>query len=123
MKRSLTLLASSLCLAGTAIAADGISQKPGLWETSSKRFVDDKLVSLLGEMDNMTPEQKAQMEKMMTEKGLAMPTKGTDGSTLIKTCIPKDHVAGPQVPPSMGDTKCEQKFNKRTATDLMQSSH
>jgi hypothetical protein len=116
--KMMTAACAALCLAGAAAAADRPTQKAGLWEINSKNTVDGKPIGMMPDLDKMPPQARAQMEKMMAERGMSMPGAGPGGGTLTKLCIAKDHLAGPQMPQQQGDAKCEQKVTKQTATAM-----
>ena len=91
MPRSfLVLFAALVALVALTAEADGIGLKPGLWEVRVvKQVMDGRDMSaqmaglndkMQQAMASMPPEQRAQMEAMMKQRGASM---GHDGSTRI----------------------------------------
>lgn len=109
----------TLALAGltsAACAADMPARKPGLWEITNKTLMDGKAPAM-PKLDNLPPEQRAQIEKMMAEKGMSMPGSGPGGATVTKMCLTKEEAMRKDPPlHTGGEEKCEHKVTKQTAS-------
>ena len=93
VRRSLPV-ACVLALSGAAALAQQPHIRPGLWEETMKIKTDDPRANAAMEqmqqrLAAMTPEQRAQMEKMMGGHGMAM---GPGGNT-VRVCVTKEQIA------------------------------
>jgi hypothetical protein len=92
------------------VAAQAQMLQPGLWElTSSNMKVDDQnlpdLQLILGQLQNqMTPEQRAQLEK----QGITMGGKG------IRSCLTQAQVQSDNIPLTDPQSGCKQEITERT---------
>ncbi|HYF20691.1 MAG TPA: DUF3617 domain-containing protein [Ramlibacter sp.] len=107
MSRLATTLA--LCAAlgsGAALAQQQL--KPGLWEMQHKAGGDSKLGEAMEqmrkEMANMPPEQRKQMEAMMSRSGVQV-QQGPGGGMSARVCLTKEMAERNEVPASQGDCK------------------
>ncbi|MBS0449653.1 MAG: DUF3617 domain-containing protein [Proteobacteria bacterium] len=65
--------------------------KPGLWEIQTGRDVDGKKAPDPGDrLKNLPPAQRAQIEAMMKQRGVAL---SNDGSATVKICLSADSLA------------------------------
>ena len=92
------------------VAAQAQMLQPGLWElTSSNMKVDDQnlpdLQLILGQIQSqMTPEQRAQLEK----QGITMGGKG------IRACLTPEQVKSDDIPLTDPQSGCKQEITDRT---------
>lgn len=92
------------------VAAQAQMLQPGLWElTSSNMKVDDQnlpdLQLILGQLQSqMTPEQRAQLEK----QGITMGGKG------IRACLTQEQVKSDNIPLTDPQSGCKQEITERT---------
>ena len=115
MKLIRTLFASALALATLHAAAQ--TQVPGLWEHSFKMKsqdaeTDKALADMQKQMAAMAPEQRKQIEQMMSSRGMSMGAQGT----VLKVCVTKDDVARKAEPQFREG--CTQQVVQRTASSM-----
>jgi len=101
MKRlpALLTLAAALC-AGHAAAQ---TMKPGQWELTNKvkssdARTDQAMAAAMKQLNNMPPEQRAQIEAMMAQHGATMPQIGSDGGMTMRACITPEMAAKHEIP-------------------------
>ena len=79
-------LFSALLVCATAASAQSI--KPGLWEMQHKMGgnpqIDQAMAQMQKQMAAMSPAQRKQMEAMMGQQGMTMPTPGAGGGMAMK---------------------------------------
>jgi len=107
-KRVLALL---FCLAAPIAQAQML--QPGLWElTSSNMQVDGQplpdLQLMLGQLNNLPPEQRAMMEQMMQKQGVTLGGKG------VRVCLTQDQVKTDNIPLTDPKSGCNQQITDRS---------
>lgn len=107
------LLGGAVLLACT-LPAFAQSIKPGLWELSSQFSSPDKQVqsamnSAQQYLQNMSPEQRAQMESMLRQNGVQLDV-GSGGNVRTKVCMTREMAERKEFPVQQGD--CTQKFTQ-----------
>ena len=115
MKRHSTLFAAALTLG--ALQAFAQTQAPGLWEHSfTMKSQDGELEKGMAEMHKqmatMPPEQRKQVEQMMSSRGMGMGAQGTS----VKVCVTREEVAR-QAEPQFREG-CTQQVVQRTANSM-----
>ena len=115
MKLIRTLFASALALAALHAAAQ--TQVPGLWEhsftmKSQDAETDKALADMQKQMAAMAPEQRKQIEQMMSSRGMSMGAQGT----VLKVCVTKEDVARKAEPQFREG--CTQQVVQRTASSM-----
>lgn len=120
MKLSTALVGctTALCLALPAQAQHKLS--PGLWESEMKIAsggpdVDAALERMQRAMASMTPEQRAQMEAMMAQRGIAMAS-GAGQPTKVRSCISAEQAARDEMPQDQGH--CRQTSRTRSGNTV-----
>jgi hypothetical protein len=108
---------SAAALAFTALGAGAQTQAPGLWEhtvtmKSAGGEMDKAMAEMQKELASMPPEQRKQMEQMMSGRGATMGPKGTT----MKVCITKEQAARP-AEPKVADG-CTQQVDKRSGNSV-----
>lgn len=82
---------AALAFAAFCLPVSAQSLKPGVWEVTSKvggnPQVDQAMAQMQKELANMPPEQRKQMEAMMAQRGMQMPSAGKGMS--MKICMTK----------------------------------
>lgn len=110
--KSPTALAFAALAAAALAAQPAMAQtiKPGLWETSNKvggssgGKLQDAMAMMQQQMANMPPEQRAQMEAMMSRQGVVISNDGV----LAKVCITPEMAAKQQLPvQKQGNGNCD----------------
>ena len=109
----------ALVLGGSALSALSQVAKAGLWEVSSKlggsADMDNAMAQMQQQMANMPPEQRKQMQAMMTKQGVSMAS--TPGAVSSKICLTKDMVERSQMPvQAQGD--CTSTTGNKTSTGM-----
>ncbi|RML51514.1 hypothetical protein APX70_00254 [Pseudomonas syringae pv. maculicola] len=104
------MLAWMFCLA-TPLAQAQMLQ-PGLWElTSSNMKVDGQQLPdmqlMLGQLQNLPPEQRAMMEQMMKKQGVSLGGKG------VRACLTQAQVQSDDIPLTDPASGCTQKITAR----------
>lgn len=96
-----------VCLLLSASAAASVTAqtlKPGLWELSNKMKssdpkADQAMEMAMKQLASMPPEQRKQMEAMLSQHGkTGMPSMGADGGMRITTCITPEMAAKNEFP-------------------------
>ena len=105
-------------LAGAGASAQ--TQKPGLWEISTKTQSDNKemaaaMATLQKEMAAMTPEQRKMMQEMMAKQGLSMEM-APGGAMNLKVCMTPEMVARNEVAPP--DEGCTNTLSPRVGNSM-----
>jgi hypothetical protein len=108
---------SAAALALTVLTAGAQTQAPGLWEhTMNMRSqggeMDKAMAEMQKEMAAMPPEQRKQMEQMMSGRGVSIGPKGTT----VKVCISKEQAARP-AEPKLADG-CTQQVDRRSGNTV-----
>ncbi|WP_426142495.1 DUF3617 domain-containing protein [Pseudomonas sp. DWP3-1-2] len=104
------MLALMCCLAAPMAQAQML--QPGLWElTSSNMLVDGQplpdLQMMLGQLQNLPPEQRAMMERMMEKQGVALGGKG------VRFCLTESQVKSDDIPLTDPKSGCNQQVTAR----------
>lgn len=103
------LLTAILAIALASTAQAAFKLKPGLWEVESKTSVNGKAADHMAKMQEamkkMTPEQRAQMEKMMGSKGIGFGDKGMKVCHNERTASPEGLVQDPKSKCTITDKK------------------
>ena len=96
-----------------AICANAQTLKPGLWEITQKmKFGSSEMTSematMQAEMAKMSPEQRKQMQDMMSKQGVnidlgAAGSAGGPGAITVKTCLTPEMVARNELPAAQGN--------------------
>ena len=86
-----------------AVQASAQTIKPGLWEVGSKAKTgnpqnDQAMAMMAQHMASLPPEQKAQMEALMAQKGMSMPKAGADGAMVMSVCVTPEMAAKKELP-------------------------
>ena len=115
MKFKHTLSAGAMLL--TALSAGAQTQAPGLWEhvvsmKSAGGEMENAMAELQKQMAAMPPEQRRQMEQMMSSRGVTL---GAQGTT-VKVCVTKEQAARPAEPKLTGD--CKQQDVQRSGNSM-----
>lgn len=130
-----------LLLLSVSAFAGHVEMTPGLWEhtvnlggTKSDPAQEAQMAQMKAAMDamkkemaNMSPEQRAQLEKMMggmnmkvSDGGVAMgggKINVTDNGVKIKVCLTKEQAEKGYMP-SQSENSCVEKFNEVTASSV-----
>jgi hypothetical protein len=118
VSRTATLF-STLLVCATAASAQGI--KPGLWEMQHKMGgspqMDQAMAQMQKQMAAMSPAQRQQMEAMMGQHGVTMPTPGAGGSMAMKVCITPEMAARSEMP-SQHEGQCTSTVTSRSGNTL-----
>jgi hypothetical protein len=107
MLKNATLFTTLLVCAAVA-SAQGI--KAGLWEMQHKLGgnpqMDQAMAQMQKQMAAMSPAQRKQMEAMMGQQGVNMPTAAPGGGMAMKVCISPEMAARSEMPgQTEGDCK------------------
>lgn len=98
-------------LASSAVYAEGMDIKPGLWEIQHKMAMNGQQMPDMQEMmAQVPPEMREQMKAMMEKNGAGMTDKG------MTICITPEQIA-------KGDVGTQDPENKCKMTDMKQSSN
>ena len=91
-------------LLGSALAANGQTLKPGLWEASIKMKggLGDPMAAMQEEMAKMPPEQRKMMQDMMAKKDATLGAAGP-GSMSRKICLTQEMIARNEMHRTEGD--------------------
>jgi hypothetical protein len=118
VSRTATLF-STLLVCATAASAQGI--KPGLWEMQHKMGgspqMDQAMAQMQKQMAAMSPAQRQQMEAMMGQHGVTMPTPGAGGGMAMKVCITPEMAARSEMP-SQYEGQCTSTVTSRSGNTL-----
>lgn len=104
--------------ATTSAPAATLDVKPGLWETTSRSQSHGQLPIPQAELQKMTPQQRAAIEKMQARSN--QPRTMVSKGCLTKEKLEKDENAFLSGRPGM---KCASKFSKHTSTSIAGSRH
>ena len=112
-------LLAALVLGASALAAQSQVSKAGLWEVTSKlggsAEMDNAMTQMQQQMASMPPEQRKQVQAMMTKQGVSMSS--TPGAMSSKMCLTKDMVERSQMPvQTQGD--CTSTTSNKTSTGM-----
>ncbi|MDE1168859.1 MAG: DUF3617 domain-containing protein [Pseudomonas sp.] len=110
MKIRVPLAALALSLSATFAQAQML--QPGLWElTTSNMQVDGSALPdlnvMLGQMQMLSPEQRAMMEQTLAKQGITLGGKG------IRSCLTQAQVQSDDIPLQDPQSGCTQKITKR----------
>lgn len=110
-------LFTTLLVCATAASAQSI--KPGLWEMQHKMGgnpqMDQAMAQMQKQMAAMAPAQRKQMEAMMGQQGVTMPTPG--GGMAMKVCITPEMAARSELP-SQSEGQCTSTVTSRSGNTL-----
>lgn len=111
----IALMTASLALGSHA--ADPAKRRPGLWEvqsTTQGAGLPQGGMPDMGEaMKNMSPEQRAMVEKMMKERGVGMGAKPNS----FRYCLSKEQAERDSVPKPDPDTDCTHKMTPVSSSE------
>jgi hypothetical protein len=85
--------------------------KPGLWQITNKissanAETDQALSALLGQVANLPPDQRKQLEAFAASRGVTVPNVTQDGGIGVQSCITPEMAARKQIPTGQaGDCK------------------
>ncbi len=112
-------LFTALLVCATAVSAQSI--KPGLWEMQHKMGghpqMDQAMAQMQQQMAAMSPAQRKQMEAMLGQQGVTMPTPGAGSGMALKVCITPDMAARSELP-SQSDGQCTSTVAARSGNTL-----
>jgi len=115
----ITSLFTALLVCASAASAQSI--KPGLWEMQHKMGgnpqMDQAMAQMQQQMAAMSPAQRKQMEAMLGQQGVAMPTPGTGGGMATKICITPEMAARSEMP-SQNEGECTSTVTSRSGNTL-----
>lgn len=121
MFRTTTLFSALLVVATTASAQ---SIKPGLWEMQHKMGgspqMDQAMAQMQKQIASMSPAQRKQMEAMLGQHGVTMPTPGAGGGMAMKVCISPAMAARSELP-SQTEGDCTSTVTSRSGGTLKMS--
>jgi len=107
-----------LQLAAGMVSATAQDFKPGLWEIRQKPQLDPQrqaqMELMQKQMAALPPEQRKQLESMMSQNGVSMNIQG--GELTLKSCITKEQADRAAIPKT--DGKCEHD-SKRTGDKML----
>jgi len=118
MFKTATLL-TALLVFSTAASAQSI--KPGLWEmqhtVGGSPQMDQAMAEMHRQMATMPPAQRKQMEAMLGQQGISLPTPGTGGGMSMKVCITPEMAARSEIP-SQTEGECTHTVTSRSGNTL-----
>ncbi len=104
---SVALAAATL----TAAHAADVKLRPGLWELqstmkTSSGQMEAAMAKMQEQLASMPPEQRKQMEQMMAQRGMSMPSASANGgaATTLKVCMTQKDVDMDNIPAQEGCT-------------------
>ena len=111
MKRLLIALA---VLAAAQASAQQF--KPGLWELNNKVQTGDPqrdlaISAAASQLQNLPPDQRAQLEAMLNKNGVSMPKAGSNGGIVTTACLTPEMAARKELPLGQ-DGKCTSRQEK-----------
>jgi hypothetical protein len=111
-------LIAGLLLSAAAMAASAQDFKPGLWEIRQKPQLDPQRQAQMAQMQKqmaaLPPEQRRQLESMMSQNGVSMNVQG--GELTLKSCVTQDQADRAAMPRT--DGKCSHD-SKRTGDTML----
>ena len=109
---------AGLLLAGAEMTAAAQDFKPGLWEIKQKPELDPQRQAQMEQMQKqmaaLPPEQRKQLESMMSKNGVSMNFQG--GELTLKSCVTREQADRAGIPKTEG--KCEHD-SKRTGDRML----
>ncbi|WP_394560122.1 DUF3617 domain-containing protein [Aquipseudomonas alcaligenes] len=106
----LRTLLPGLCLMPALALAE---IRPGLWEFSGEAQSGGQPVpnmqEVLGQLQNLAPEQRQMMEQMLKQKGVKL------GSSGVQLCISPERAKGQDIPLQDPDSGCSHEVTERSA--------
>jgi len=108
----LAISAVALLAAAGVLAQPQVQRKPGLWEVQSKHS-SPGMPNMDEMMAKVPPEQRAQVEQMMKQRGGGM----GGAPNNFRYCLTPERAAKEMVPASDPDSRCEHKMGKRSANE------
>lgn len=121
MLKTATLFTALLFSASGAVAQ---STKPGLWEMQHKMGgspqMDQAMAQMHKQMAAMSPAQRKQMEAMMGQQGVSMPTAAAGGGMAMKVCISPEMAARNEMP-SQTEGDCTSTVTARSGNTMKMS--
>lgn len=109
MKLALVALAAAVACAA-ALAQSGTPRKPGLWEVQTQH-AGAGMPDMAKMLADMPPAQRAQVEQMMKERGVA--AGGAPSS--FRYCLSPEKAAQEPMAQADPDTKCDHKVGSKAA--------
>jgi|SRR5690606_3116015 hypothetical protein len=108
-----SLLPFVLCL--SPLAASALDIQPGVWEVSSHNMqVGGQAVpgmqEMLGQLQNLPPEQRQMMENMLAEQGIKL------GAGGVQMCLTEAQIKAQEIPLHDPDSGCSNEILERSAT-------
>ena len=117
MLKPAALLIVLLC--GTGAWAQGI--RPGLWEIQHKVGGNPQMEQAMAQMQKqmaaMSPAQRQQMEAMLGQQGVSMPSPGSGGGMAMKVCISPSMAARSEMP-SQNEGDCTSTVTARSGNTM-----
>lgn len=121
MLKNATLF-TTLLVCAAVTSAQGI--KPGLWEINQKLGgnpqMDQAMAQMQKQMAAMSPAQRKQMEAMMGQQGVNMPTAAPGGGMAMKVCISPEMAARSEMP-SQTEGDCKTTVTARSGNTMKMS--
>ena len=109
------------CLLLCSASAFAQTTAPGLWAIQNKMGGNPELDKAMAEMKKqlaaMPPAQRKQMEAMMGQQGVTMPTPGAGGGMAMKVCITPEMAARSELP-SQSEGQCTSTVTSRSGNTL-----
>lgn len=103
---------TAAALIASALPAQATQLLPGLWEFSSDKLEVDGMpmpgmTEMLGQMNDLPPEQRKMMEEMLAEQGVAL------GSGGLRMCLSESQISSRELP-FQSQPGCSQQVDKQT---------
>lgn len=98
----------------SSVPAWALDIRPGLWEISQHQVrVGDQPIPamqvLLGQMQNLPPEQRRKMEELLAEQGIRMDTGG------VRICLTEEQIREEKLPLHDPESGCSSEILERSA--------
>ena len=121
----MSFVLAAVTLAAACLPAGAQQLKPGLWEISNKMKgsaeMDKAMAEMQAQLASMPPDQRKQMEAMMSQRGVRMaPNAGAGGGMTMQMCMTKEMVERNDVPMQDGCTVTRQ---QRTGNTMKMAFH
>lgn len=114
-----TTLWTTLLVGATSSFAQSI--QPGLWEINHKiggnPQMDQAMAQMQKQLTAMPPAQRKQMEAMLGQQGVSMPSPAADGGMAMKVCITPE-MAARQDMPSQTEGECTTTITSRSTSTM-----
>ena len=116
MRIAFALAAASLAVA--CLPAGAQQLKPGLWEISNKMKgnaeMDKAMADMQQQLAAMPPDQRKQMEAMMSQRGVRMAQPAAGGGMAMQVCMTREMAERNDVPMQEGCTMTKQQRSGNT---------